>query len=298
MNEAYIDNQTNQEEDSFHSIRKFISMILRKWYWLLLSVAIALLAAWFVTKNSEPVYKVSASILVRDPEKFSNSIGDLIYGEEFMKTGSSIENEVFLIRRFRLVRSTLEDLGYQTLVYEEESPVRIRIDSASAYIPHGLGLTLEIKSPEKYSLASEDEDVAEMLKAKDFKFGETVDLDGFKFVVLLDRQGFVNYLRRLKAAEKGKDQKESERKVYFEINDLDKLADKYISALEVEALDEKATIFQLSLESTWPEKDIKFLNALTKKYLDSDLEEKVSVASQTMDFLDQQLALSAIRSTA
>lgn len=289
MNEAYIDNQTNQEEDSFQSIQKFIAMIFRKWYWLLLSVAIALAVAWYVTKNSEPVYKVSASILVRDPEKFSNSIGDLIYGEKFMNTGSSIENEVFLIRRFRLVRSTLEDLGYQTLVFEEESPVKIRIDSASYYIPHGMGLTLNIKSPEKFTLSSEDEDVEKMIQAKEFKFGETIDLDGFKFDVLLDKQGFVNYLRKLKAKEKAEEVARTEREIYFEVYDLDKLADNYIGALEVEPLDEKATIFQLSIESTWPAKDIKFLNALTQKYLESDLEEKVSVATQTMDFLDEQL---------
>ena len=289
MNEAYTDNHTNQEEDSFQSIQKFIAMILRKWYWLLLSVAVALLVAWYITRNSEPVYRVSASILVRDPEQFSNSIGDLIYGEKFMNTGSSIENEVFLIRRFSLIRSTLEELGYETMVFEEESPVRIRIDSASTHIPHGLGLTLDIKSPEKYTLASEEEEVDEIIQGKEFKFGETVNLDGFKFVVLLDRQGFVNYLRNQKAKQKKDEPEESEREIYFQVNDLDKLADHYISAIQAEPLDEKATIFQLSVESTWPAKDIKFLNALTRKYLESDHEEKISVATQTMDFLDEQL---------
>ncbi len=291
MKEEYIDNQINhQEDDSFQSIQKFLIMIFRKWYWLLLSVVIALAVAYYITSNSEPVYKVAASVLVRDPEKSSASIGDLIYGEEFFKTGSNIENEVFLIRRFRLVRSTLEELGYEAMVYEEESPIQVKVDSSSLYIPHGAGFYCKIKSQEKYVLSTENEDFEELLEGKEFRFGEEVDLDGFRFAVLLDRQGFVNYLRKLKAESRRDPDKEIERKVFFEVNDLDKLADSYINSLEVEALDEKASIFQLSLETTWPEKEIKFLNALTQNYINNDLNEKVSVASQTMNFLDDQLA--------
>ena len=291
MKEEYIDYPLqNQEEDSFQGIQKFLTMILRKWYWLLLSVLIALAIAYYITSTSEPVYKVSASVLVRDPEKSSASIGDLIYGEKFFKTGSNIENEVFLIRRFSLVRSTLEELGYETIVYEEESPIKVKVDSASLYVPHGAGFFCEIKSQEKFALSTEDEGFAEMVDGREFRFGEEVNLEGFRFVVLLDRQGFVNYLRKLKAKSSENPDEKLERKVYFQVNDLDVLADYYINSLEVEALDEKASIFQLSLETTWPQKDIQFLNALTKNYIQTDLNEKISVASQTMNFLDEQLA--------
>lgn len=288
MKEEYIDNISNEEEDSFQSIQKFLTLILRKWYWVLLSVAIALLVAWMVTRNSEPIYRVAASILVKDPDKTSNSMGELIYGEEFMKTGSSIENEVFLIRRYKLIRSTLEELGYEAIVYEEDNPLRIQIDTSSLYIPDGTGFTLEIKNGSKYLLKTENEDLQPYVKGKEFAFGEELDMDGFRFAIFLDRQGFVKYLKKLKRIEKqaGSTPK---REVYFQVNDLDKLTNRYLSGLEVEQLDEKASIFQLSMESTWPRKEVKFLNALTNNYIQSDLEEKVSVASQTMDFLDRQL---------
>lgn len=287
----YQNNQplNNDEEDSFQGIQKFLALILRKWYLLLICVIVGLAIAYFITKNSEPVYKVSASVLVRDPEKASNSIGELIYGDEFLKTGSNIENEVFLIRRFKLVRSTLEELGYETIVYEEESPIRIRIDGSSLYVPHAAGFTCEIKNQEKYTLSTENEDFQEFVEDKEFSFGEPVNVDGFRFAVFLDRQGFVNYLKKIKKQEK-EGKKVKDREIYFEVNDLDKLADSYINALEVEALDEKASIFQVSLEGTWPQKEVRFLNALIHNYLQTDLEEKVSVASQTVDFLDEQLS--------
>lgn len=288
MREEYIDNTPKDEEDSFQSIQKFLTLILRKWYWLLASVALALLVAYFVTKNSEPVYKVAASVLVRDPEKSSNSMGELIYGEELMKTGSSIENEVFLVRRYRLVRNTLEELGYETIVYEDANPLRIKIDTTSLYIPDGTLFNLEIKNREKYSLSTENEDLQDYIEGKEFSFGQELDMDGFRFAVFLDRQGFVDYLKNLKRIEKETDEA-PKREVIFQVNDLDKLANHYISALEVEKLDEKASIFELALESTWPQKEVRFLNALTRNYIESDMSEKVSVASQTMDFLDQQL---------
>jgi capsular exopolysaccharide synthesis family protein len=288
MREEYIDNVSKEEEDSFQSIQKFLALIFRRWYWLLLSVGIGLLIAWYITSNSEPVYKVAASVLVRDPEKSSTSMGELIYGEKFMKTGSNIENEVFLIRRYKLVRSTLEELGYQTIVYEETNPLRIAIDTSSLYIPHGTLFNLNIRNQEKYTLSTENEDLQDYVDGKEFSFGEDVEMDGFRFAVFLDRQGFVNYLKELKRKEKETDEA-PKREVAFQVNDLDKLATGYISSLEVEPLDEKSSIFELSLESTWPQKEVRFLNALTQNYISSDLEEKVSVASQTMDFLDQQL---------
>ena len=67
------------------------------------------------------------------------------------------------------------------------------------------------------------------------------------------------------------------------------MADYYVGALEVEPVNEKATILQLSLESDWPAQDIKFLNQLTENYLVSGIKEKVSTAAQTMRFLDRQL---------
>ena len=292
MKEENIHNQYNpEEEDSFQSIQKFLSLIFRKWYWLLGSVVVALVIAYFVTRNADPVYQVSASMLVRDPEKFSNSMSDLIYGEESLKTGSNIENEVFLIRRFKLVRATLEELGYETIVFEQESPIKVKIDTNSLYIPDATGFTCEILNQEKFALSTENEELAELLDGREFRFGEEVDLEGFRFVVLLDRQGFVDYLKKLRLISKKKEDAEKrKREVYFEVNELDKLADRYLSALEVEAVDEKASIFRLSMQSTWPQKEIRFLNALTQNYLSSDLEEKVSIASQTMDFLDQQLS--------
>ncbi len=77
--------------------------------------------------------------------------------------------------------------------------------------------------------------------------------------------------------------------VSFEVNNLDRMADYYVGALEVEPVNEKATILQLSLESDWPAQDIKFLNQLTENYLVSGIKEKVSTAAQTMRFLDRQL---------
>lgn len=289
MKEDFVDHTQTEEEDSFQSILKFLSLILRKWYWLAASVVVALLIAWFITERAEPVYRVSASILVKDPEKFNNTMGALIYGEEFMKTGSSIENEVFLVRRYNLIRSTLEELGFQTVVYEEENPLRIKIDSTSLYIPSGTGFTLEIKNPNTYLLSTENEELKPLVEGEEFAFGEEVNLDGFRFAIFLDRQGFVNYLKSLKREQK-EGEEEQERKIFFQVNDLDKLADYYIASLQVEPLGEKSSIFQLSLESTWPQKEVRFLNALTRNYIQTDLKEKVSLASQTMDFLDQQLS--------
>ena len=287
MREEHYGESSPPPQNDFQEIQRYLLKILRKWYWLAGSLAVALLIAYYLTATAERTYQVGASVLIKNPETMSNTVKDVLYGDEMSKSSNSIENETFLIRRFDLVRSTLEDLDFRVVVHHENSPIKVTVDSSSTYQPNaGFECTIyksdAFNKNNTFSLSTDHEDFSDLVEDRTFKFGEIIDLDGFVFTIFLDLSAYKEYVEQ--ANEEGE-----EKPIYFEVNNLDRMADGYIAALEVEPVNEKATILQLSLESDWPAHDIKFLNQLTENYLMSGIKEKVSTATQTMNFIDRQL---------
>ena len=256
--------------------------ILGKWYWLAGSLLVALLIAYYLTSTAERVYQVGASVLVKDPETMSRTIENVLYKDkQTQKSSNSIENETLLIRRFDLIRSTLEDLNYQVVVQHKNSPIKVTVDSSATYQPN-VTFECQIQGRHTFTLATEHGDFAELVEGRTFKFGEIIDLDGFIFTIFLDLSAYEEYLAAAK--ESGE-----EKPIVFNINNLDDMTDYYMAVLEVEPASEQATVLELEMESDWPTQDVKFLNQLTKNYLESGIKEKVATATQTMEFIDRQL---------
>ena len=280
MKEEYY-GEASPPGNSFREIKHFLLKILRKWYWVVGSLVVALLVAYYLTATAERVYRVGASVLIKNPETMGNTVKDVLYGDQASSSSNSIENETFLIRRFDLVRSTLEDLDFRVVVHHRNSPINVVVDSKSTYQPNA-GFECTIHGNSTYSLATDHEEFSDLVANQTYKFGQIIDLNGFMMTVFLEALAYHEYTQL--AEETGE-----EEPIYFEVNDLDRMADRYIASLEVESIDDKATILQLSLDSSWPTHDIKFLNQLIENYLVSGIKEKISTATQTMSFIDRQL---------
>ena len=283
MKEEYYGDSFSEPKNSFQDIQRYLLKILRKWPWLVGSLFVSLLIAYYITSTAERTYLVGTSVLIKDPETMSNTVTDVLYGDELSKSSNSIENESFLIRRFDLVRSTLEDLDFRVIVHHSNSPIKVTIDSSSTYQPD-VGFVCTISNRQMFSLSTDHEEFSDLVDKQTYRFGEIIDLNGFVFTIFLDLSAYQAHIKE--SIENG----DEPGPISFQVNDLDRLADYYVGALEIESVSEKATILQLSLESDWPAQDIRFLDQLTENYLVSGIKEKVSTAAQTMSFLDRQLA--------
>ncbi len=127
-------------------------------------------------------------MLIKDPETMSNTVTDVLYGDELSKSSNSIENESFLIRRFDLVRSTLEDLDFRVIVHHQNSPINVTIDSSSTYQPDAEFLCT-ISNRQMFNLDTDHEDFSALLENQTYRFGEIIDLNGFVFTIFLDLLG-------------------------------------------------------------------------------------------------------------
>lgn len=115
----------------------------------------------------------------------------------------------------------------------------------------------------------------EFEKKQTFPFNQWIDLNGIKTRVVLTE----NY-------QQGKTE---EKLLYFTINDLNSLAKVYQSSIGLETEPLESSILKFSLVGSTIDKEVDFINALMKYYIENGLKESSEIATNTIRFVDEQL---------
>ena len=134
--------EENQEgkNNSWFSFSNLFAVLVLNWQWFLLSLIIFVCGALIYLRYSEPVYKVSARMLIKDENKKKNPAQMLANVEDlgFLSNSTGIENEVEILQSRILLRDVVKDLKlyveYRTkgrivnpIIYQTQ-PVNIDLD--------------------------------------------------------------------------------------------------------------------------------------------------------------------------
>ena len=109
-----------QEEDagtgSRLNFQAIFAALVLNWHWFLLSLIIFVCGALIYLRYAEPVYQVSARMLIKDESKGSNSSQALASVEDlgFLTNSAGINNEVEVIQSRLLLRDVVKDLKLYT----------------------------------------------------------------------------------------------------------------------------------------------------------------------------------------
>ncbi len=91
-------NQTRQAAGSssgLMSVKKILGLLLRNWYWFILSLGVALSVAWLKIQKTPPVYSRTASILIKtDANSGDRTLREL----GITQTPSNLDNEILMMR--------------------------------------------------------------------------------------------------------------------------------------------------------------------------------------------------------
>lgn len=125
---------SRQGGDPAFMIKNVWNIILRNWFWFVLSLAIAMIIAWFYVQSKQPVYSRSASIMIRsnvdEADKTLKRLG-------LTETPTNLVNEILLmntaviaeevVRRLDLdVEYTADGPFYDRVIYGRELPLNVR----------------------------------------------------------------------------------------------------------------------------------------------------------------------------
>ena len=274
----------------------------------IISAAIALFAAFIVNKFSPPAYTNQTTMLLsQDKQNAFLESGNMMQGIGLFQGNQDIENEMQILKSFSVVNKAIKSLNLEVSYYLEE-PVIPKLDipftlDVELYKASPLSIIIDQTHPQavgthfyidplsdttfRISVNSESAYLFDFGKdrgvgtidslnfAGKYKFGDPVSNKYFKFTVLLKRSINPEEL------EGGR--------LFFTLNHLNYMTLGYMNRLNVETVSQNSSFVNITLKGSNPAKVTDFLNALTKVYLEQNLEKKNRIALNTINFIDSQI---------
>ncbi len=273
-----------ENTDSFSDLKKFLGRILRRWHWVVIALFWALLIAFLVNRYETPVYQVNAAIITK---KFEEGTGAMIPGfvsEGMFRNRIEVFQEIPLLKSQHKIRETIDRLDFDVSYFVEgnvkttevypNSFFRIRIDSLSTNIPYNTPIYVDPGDQDTYTLSSTNPQWNNYFAGSQCKFDRLCAFNGLRFTIERQPGQSAN----------------PEYQYYFIINHPERLTSEYRGKLQISWRQQGSAILNLNMRSSIPEKEMEFMRSYIEVVIEEGLEEKNQQATNTIKFIDQQLA--------
>src|SRR5690606_32101250 len=110
-----FDLEHSQRSGFEFDFRRVLYRAGRYWYFILLSLIVALLAAYLRNRYTTRIYPVAASIIIKDQQ--TGSEASLLYNNPLVSGGRNYLNELYILRSYPLIQSVVEDLDFDLIFY-------------------------------------------------------------------------------------------------------------------------------------------------------------------------------------
>lgn len=279
-----MEKKNNINKFSPEEFKKLGYKILRRWYFLVISVIAGVCIAYAINKSAIPVYTVNATLFLKKYEDRKKSPLDVINGDNFFEVERDINKEFVILKSFTNVFTPLSKLDFKVSYYNEgdiktielfpHSGILVNIDAESASIPYGVYFVCLPLDTLNYELKCNNKDFTQWCKGRTFRFDQFYDMGGFKFSIKLEDRNLLTGKFGMPG---------------FKVNDLRVLAEDYRGRLGIWPIFKGTTILNVNLISTNPNKDKVFLDAYLEHIVNKGLEDKRNLAVQTLAFLEGQI---------
>jgi hypothetical protein len=275
--------QTKNPLDNGIDLQKFAGIVLANWYYVVLSILIALSIAFMVNRYTIPLFEVQSAVMINKPVEEGANATAILYGSEVFQGSKGLTNESIVLKTKSLVLKTLQKLNFEvsyfqrgniklTEVYYPLSPLNVVVDSASTNVPYWVLFSILIDDNGLYKVESENLHWNQFFADKKFSSGQQYNVQGFIFTMHIQEEAIA-----------------LKNELLFQINDLNGLAGHYAGSLEVSPYGNGASALTLKLAGSTPAKDVDFLNAHMETYRENNLIIKNTNATNTLRFIDDQL---------
>jgi capsular exopolysaccharide synthesis family protein len=275
---------SNFPDTSGDSVKKLVDFdrlvffVLRYWYVLALSLILSLLVGFYLVRYSQPVYIVSASIIIREKEETTGA-AELLYENALINQYRNYLNEPYILRSYPLVQRALTDENFMVSFHLEG-----RVISSEVYrIPIKCTFRKNDNSkPSQYyfSILSKDKFVLEsidekMPAKKTFPFDQGIKFEGVDFLFAIEsNEQLTDFIGQ---------------RFLMQLHDSLQLTSEYVAKLKVDWAVKGAGVMNISVPSSTPLKGADFILSLIRNYQQNDLEKKNLTADRTVLFIKDQL---------
>ncbi|MBO0947787.1 GumC family protein [Fibrella forsythiae] len=253
------------------NLRALLMRYVRNWPWFVGSLVLTVAAAYVYLLYQQPVYKVTASMLVKDEKK--GMAGESMMKELDIFTSSKVvENEVEILKSFTLMDRVVNKLGLDVRYYEPTSTIKKEVYNESP-----IRLLVENPMPQLYK------------EELEFTFvnAGTVKLNGQTYPVDQSIKTPYGQLRIFAR----KPLTGNLPHIITTVTSHQQAVEGYLANLKVEPTAKQSTVLAMSLEETVPDKGEAILNQLILEYNKEAIVDKNKEANNTLTFIEDRLAL-------
>ncbi|MBU7571665.1 MAG: polysaccharide biosynthesis tyrosine autokinase [Flavobacterium sp.] len=279
MNNKQEISQENHESD--FNIREQVEKYLVHWKWFALSVIVVLGLAFLYLRYSTPLYKATATILVKDDKKGGlaselSVLSDLGVGT----SKSNVDNEVEILKSRTLTEKTVSKL-HLNIHYLSHG----RVKSSELYKASPI---VVVYSPANEQYKKEVHTFTiESVNANKFKLFKTEDkeLGTFSYGSLIKIPEGTLSVTKVDIADK------SSFSIDCNIYPVETMTTYYRGALGISPVGKNTSVIELSVVDQNSQRAADFLNTLVEIYNDDAIEDKNLVAEKTSQFISTRLGL-------
>lgn len=274
----------------------FAALVLN-WQWFLLSLVICVCGALIYLRYAEPVYQVSARMLIKEQDRRRSNASQMLANVEdlgFLSNSSGIENEVEVLQSRILLRDVVKDLKIYT-EYRREGRVHDAIDYQGQ--PVNVDLDPQHLDSLDYSLL----EVNKWLKLRIWREGKEYVVTGNTFENKEETSEFHQRLKSLPATFKTRlgtltltaaaNKNWDEDKAYLvTIRPPMLVATQYLNQLTVAPSSKLTSIASLSLKDQNYRRGMDVLRQLAVCYNRQANADKNEVALRTEEFINERMS--------
>jgi tyrosine-protein kinase Etk/Wzc len=294
-----MSNTINSKQNEIIDLKYITRLFTNNWKLYLIIIFLSIAIAYTLTKISPSIYEINTSIVINEKNNnLSDAPAQLMKEIGFISNDKNFTNELFVLKSSPLIRSALENLNFRISYFLDSKFKTLELYKSSPFVtilnldhpqPVNCKIEVQILDVSTYHVSIEQENVQVYsfisnqvleqlpeieLNAK-ASFNKWIRTDFLNFKIILNNTNNIDELK--------------ENTYSFIINTDKDLIKTYQSEIKVMPADIEATVANITMKSTVPEKDIDFLNNLTKAYEKNELDSKRYISEKTIDYINNQL---------
>ena len=276
---------TINKQLSVIDLREIFKIVIKHWYWFVISVIVCVIIALLYLRATPYVYKVETGILIRQNEKINGSIDEVTMLKAIGFSGVSKEvlDEIEILTSKTMTAAMIDSLGIQNEYYVRRGWQWIELYRETPFIlmttipDFNKNITGKIifeikKSGNKFKIK-----ISSPVKS------QTVSVDKINAPFQTFAGNFYLVLT----------EKHFDSKATYKIvaNKTDEIVDELNTKISVMQTNKRSNAIKISLESECKEKAIDQLNTLVTLYDADAVADKNLIALNTKNFIDDRIKL-------
>ncbi|MGM9506540.1 MULTISPECIES: GumC family protein [Larkinella] len=256
------------------NLRATLMRYLRFWPWFMLSIALMLGAAYAYLLYQPPVFRVHASLLIKDEKKGGVAAENLMKELSLFTKNVSIDDQIEILKSYTLMDRVVKSLGLDVQYYHPTKTYNKEIYGESP-----IRLLVEKEHPSLFS--------SEL--AFTFVDEKTFLLNGYSYPFNQNIKTPYGLLRVFAL----KPISASTPPVLVSVATHSRAVNSYLNKLSVEPAAKESNVLELSMEETVPDKAEAILNQLVNAYSKEAVFDKNKDANNMLHFIEERLSLIA-----